>query len=206
MMIKIYKKIVIVALCIGLLSSSQIFAMNYNPYYPNYNPYNPYYPNYDPYYQPNYNPYAIPYNCYYYIAGYDRPVTSTYNREPMVSRVPIISSNYPYYANVANGIVYNAYVSISKWCNENLFTDGVRAYYLNYANIERSSSTNIILLVNCAIQKRAVLDSNIEFRINVQIPANRYTWRKLGNNHSLYDYDHRVYEYDSLTDQVVTIG
>lgn len=206
---RVYKKFILLTLCIGILFSGKIFATSYYPYYPDYNPYypnyNPYYPNYNPYY-PNYNPYAIPYNCYYYISAYDRPVTSMYNREPMTTRIPIINSNYPYYANVANGIVYNAYRSISRWCNENLFTNNVQSFYLNHAFIENSTPTNIVMIVNCAIQKKGIIASNIEFRLNVNVASNRYTWRKIGNNNSSYEYDYRVYEYDSLTDQVVPIG
>ena len=171
----------------------------YNPnYYPNYNP------NYNPNYYPNYNPYAIPNNSYYYIIGYDRPVTTTYNGMPMNTRVPILSGNYPYYVNIANGLIYNSYVSISKWCNENLFTSGVQDFYLNFASIESEAPNEIVMVVNCAIKKNGVINSNIDFRLILNIATNRFRWRKNSNN-GFKEYEYRVYEYDSESGDIIII-
>ena len=171
----------------------------YNPYYNNY-PSNGYYPNYNPYnnYYPNYNSgnaqYIIPSNSYYYISGYDRPVTSTSNGEPMVSRVPILAGNYSYPTYIANGLVYGAYRSISTWCNNNILTGRVKDYFLNFASIVSETPYEIVMNVNCALYQSNAISGFIEFKIVLDIASNRYKWTKLGN-----DNDRRLYEYDSLT-------
>ena len=123
MMIRI-RKIVLLTFALQIFFANILYANFYvipgTNYYPNAGAYAP---NYNPYYTPNYNPYAIPNDCYYYVLGYDRGVTAFSSGEPMVTRVPILSGNYPQYVNIANGLIYGAYRSISTWCNNNLFTN-----------------------------------------------------------------------------------
>lgn len=189
-------------------NTNNYFNPNYN-YYPNYNPYyNGYYPNniYDNF---GYNAaHVIPDNSYYYIAGYDRDTTYYCNGLAMISRVPIIGGNNYYPTRVANGIIYNAYVSISNWCNEHILRkDGIQDYYLNYATIVSQTVSSIILNVNCSYKKAGIINGHTEFRITADIERNKFTWRRLGvessNNHS-DDFDE--YEiYDSDTGQIIVI-
>ena len=175
-----------------------IYNPNYNQYYvPNYQYYPNYYGNY------GYNPYigtgVIPSDSYYYIAGYDRNPMYYSNGQPMITRVPIIAGNNYYPTRVANGIVYNAYVSISTWCNNNILTkDGVQDYYLNNAIISNETASSIVLDVNCAFKKGGVINGYTSFRINVDISRNRYQWRRLREGSSDYiDDNYEIYDYDS---------
>lgn len=196
------KKILILFVIIQIFTINNLYANLYvvpgTNYYPNYGAYTP---NYNPYYNPNYNynPYAIPNDCYYYIVGYDRGVTAFSSGEPMVTRVPILSGNYPQYVNIANGLIYGAYKSISNWCNNNLFTNGVEDYFLNFASIESMKPNEIIMSVNCAVQKAGVINHDIEFKVTLTIPTNRFKWRKVTDNEG------RVYEYDSDTGEIIII-
>ena len=172
---------------------------NYN-YYPNFNQYyNGYYPNYiyDNY---GYNAaQVIPDNSYYYIAGYDRNAIYYCNGLAMISRVPIIGGNNYYPTRVANGIICNAYGSISTWCNDNILSkDGVQDYFLNYATIVSETASSIVLDVNCSFKKGGVLNGHTSFRINVDISRNRYQWRRLREESSDYiDDNYEIYDYDS---------
>lgn len=183
----------------GVVPNPNYYPNYYNNYYPYNNPY------YNPYITPYYNPYAIPSNCYYFIAAYDRPITSMYNRQPMNNRKPIIGSNYYQYANIANGLVDSAYSSIKRWCEDNVLKNNVQDYYLNFANIVNSNPNEIVLMVNCAIKRKGIIESNIEFSVNLNIATNYFRWRKISNNNGIYDHDYRVYEYDSLTGQIIII-
>ena len=197
---------------------------NYQYYNPNYNPnFNPNYnPNYNPNFNPNYNPYYYPYNqgnlnvipsnSYYFISGYDRAATNYYNGQAMVSRVPIISGNNYFPTRIANGIIYNAYVSISDWCNANILTkEGIQDYFLNNATIINQTASSIVLHVNCAHKRSGILSGYTEFRVNVDISRNKFTWKKLGknvvdNSDDLDDIDdYKVYEYDSDSGQIIII-
>lgn len=179
------------------------YAPNYPSYYdPYYNPYNV--PYTSPYYQYNYNPYAIPNNSYYYIMGYDRGVPAVSGGEAMVTRVPIIGGNYTNPVQIANNLVYGSYRSISKWCNENILNkDSIQDYFLNYASIERETPFEIVMIVNCAIKKRGIIDSHIEFRVTLNISTNRYKWRKLSDNAT--SDGATIYEYDSDSGDIIII-
>ena len=184
----------------------------YNPnyqYYPNYQ----HYPNYqyNPY-QQNVNPYLIPSDTYYYILAFDRAATNYYNGQPMVTRVPIIAGNYQYPTQVANGIIHNAYVSISNWCNQNILSrDGIQDYYLNQAAIVSQNPNSLVLNVVCAFKKRGILDGYIEFRVTADIVNNKFTWKRLGINSSddtKQDHigsDVEIYEFDSDTGKIIII-
>lgn len=198
--------------CLIVLSINNYYASNVgNTYNPNYSQY--YVPNYQNYpnyqYYPNYygnygyNPYigagVIPSNSYYYIAGYDRNAIYYCNGLAMISRVPIIGGNNYYLTRVANGIICNAYGSISTWCNDNILSkDGVQDYYLNYATIVSETASSIVLDVNCSFKKGGVLNGHTSFRINVDISRNRYQWRRLREGSSDYiDDNYEIYDYDS---------
>ena len=200
MMIRI-RKIVLLTFALQIFFANILYANFYvipgTNYYPNAGAYAP---NYNPYYTPNYNPYAIPNDCYYYVLGYDRGVTAFSSGEPMVTRVPILSGNYPQYVNIANGLIYGAYRSISTWCNNNLFTNGVEDYFLNYASIESMKPNEIIMSVNCAVQKGGVIHHDIEFKLTLTIPTNRFKWKKVNDVEDI-----RVYEYDSETGEIIII-
>ena len=195
------KIILILFAIIQLFAASSLYANLYvipgTNYYPSGNAYAP---NYNPYYTPNYNPYAIPNDCYYYVLGYDRGVPAFSSGEPMVTRVPILSGNYPQYVNIANGLIYGAYRSISTWCNNNLFTDGVEDYFLNFASIESMRPNEIIMSVNCAVQRGGVIHHDIEFKLTLTIPTNRFKWKKVNDVEDI-----RVYEYDSETGEIIII-
>ena len=164
---------------------------------------------------------VIPSNSIYYIIGYDRSTDLYCNGQPMISRVPIIGGNNYFPTQIANGIIYNAYLSISKWCNENILTKaGIQDYFLNNASIISESSSNIVLLVNCAHKRAGVLSGHTEFQVNVDIQRNRFVWRKLSQVSSSYIeddyYDNRgyriydsddldVYEFDSDTGKIIII-
>ena len=187
------------------------YPPNYSPNYPSY--YDPYYNpnyNYSPYYNPynynpySYNPYAIPYNSYYYIVGYDRGVPAVSGGEPMVTRVPILNGNYPQAVQIANGLVFGAYRSISGWCNDNIMQkDNVQDYFLNNANIESENPYEIIMSVNCAVKKKGIIDGHIEFRVTLSVSTNRYKWRKLSDNAT--NGGATIYEYDSDTNEIIII-
>ena len=203
----IIKKIIVCVFILQLFSAHFLYANLYvipgTNYYPNYDTYRPNYNSYyNPYYNPNYNynPYAIPNDCYYYVLGYDRGIPAFSSGEPMVTRVPILSGNYPQYVNIANGLIYSAYRSISSWCNNNLFTDGVEDYFLNFASIESMTPNEIIMSINCAIQKGGVIHHDIEFKLTLTIPTNRFKWKKVNDIDDI-----RVYEYDSDTGEIIII-
>lgn len=202
--------------CMIVITSSVCYATNVgNWYYPNYSYYSNYYfypsnayvpsnnyvPNNNPYYNPYYqgSTYNIPENTYYYIAGYDRSTTRYNNGHPMISRVPIIAGSDYFSARIANGLIYNAYGSISKWCNSNILTkDGIQDYFLNYARIVSETPSSIVLNVNCSFQRAGIINGYMEFRINADIYSNRYTWRRLNADGSVYidDSDSSIEEYD----------
>ncbi len=186
------------------------YYYNNYPYpnnYSNYNPgYNPYQVPMDTYGYSQNGMFVIPYNSYYYISGYDRNAYSYYNGQPMASRVPILSGNYAYPTSVANGLLYNAYMSMRKWCNDYVAeNDKIQDYYLNFASIESETPTQVVLIVNCALQRKGALDGNIEFRVTLNIQGNRYTWRKLGNNGGYSYKDAEIYEFDSTTGQIIIV-
>ena len=195
------KKILILFVIMQFFTANILYANFYvipgTNYYPNNGNYAP---NYNPYYSPSYNPNAIPNDCYYYVLGYDRAAMTFSSGEPMVTRVPILSGNYPQYVNIANGLIYGAYRSISTWCNKNLFTNGVEDYFLNYASIENMKPNEIIMSVNCAIQKGGVIDHDIEFKITLTISTNRFRWKKVSDSD-----EPRVYEYDSESGEIIII-
>lgn len=199
-------KMTIVTVIFILVCNVISYATGYNNNY-NYNPNYQYYPNYPNYqYYPNYNIYGyngartIPADSYYYIAGYDKETQLYCNGEPMATRVPILAGNNYFPTSVANGIIYNAYLSISKWCNENILTkDGIQDYFLNYATIVSETASRIVLNVNCAHKKGGVLFGRTNFRVNVDISRNRYHWVRADANSSTFisgDYDDRDYYYD----------
>lgn len=212
------KKISLVLVCVLILTSNICHATNVgNWYYPNYGyypygylsnayaPSNNYVPNYNFYYNPYYqgNVYNIPENSHYYIVGYDRSTTQYYNGIPMISRVPIIAGTDYFSARIANGIIYNAYGSISKWCNDYVLTkEGIQDYYLNYARIVSETASNIVLNVNCSFKRVGIINGYMEFRINVDIYNNRYTWKRLNADGTEYNEDYHSssdeyeYEYD----------
>ena len=195
------KKILILFAIIQLFAASSLYANLYvipgTNYYPSGNDYAP---NYNPYYTPDYNPYAIPNDCYYYVLGYDRGVPAFSSGEPMVTRVPILSGNYPQYVNIANGLIYSAYRSISTWCNNNLLADGIEDYFLNFASIESMRPNEIIMSVNCAVQRGGVIHHDIEFKLTLTISTNRFKWKKVNDVEDI-----RVYEYDSETGEIIII-
>ena len=195
------KKTLILFAVIQFFAASSLYANFYvipgTNYYPGSGSYAP---NYNPYYTPNYNPYAIPNDCYYYVIGYDRGVPAFSSGEPMVTRVPILSGNYPQYVNIANGLIYSAYRSISTWCNNNLLVDGVEDYFLNFASIESMRPNEIIMSVNCAVQRGGVIHHDIEFKLTLTIPTNRFKWKKVNDVEDI-----RVYEYDSETGEIIII-
>lgn len=194
------KKVALLLVCAIIVTSNICYATNA------YIPSNNYAPNYSPYYNPYYqgNIYNLPANSYYYIAGYDRTPTEYYNGYPMISRVPIIAGSDYFSARIANGIIYSAYGSISKWCDDYVLTkEGVQAYYLNYARIVSDTSSSIELNVNCSLKRGGIISGYMEFRIYVDINNNRYDWKKLNADGSVYtedskrcydDYD--IYDYD----------
>ena len=174
-----------------------IFCNNItNNYYYGYNNpyYNPYpnfqlYPNFfnSPNYQ--YYPYSynsgvnnVPYDSYYFFAGYDRSATKFSAGEVMNTRVPIISGNYQECVNIANNLIISSYKSISKWCNENVFANDVENFYLNNAVIESQNYKQIVMIVNCALEKKGLIRGNIEFRLTLNIDTNRFTWYEINDN------------------------
>ena len=177
-----------------------------NPYaVPNVNPYTM--PN--PYYYPNYNIgnawYIVPADSFYYISGYDSPAYNVSYGEPMVSRLPVLSGNYPYPTYMANKLVYNAYRSISDWCNTNILHQGnVQDYFLNYAVIDSETPYEIVMTVNCALYKNSAINGNIEFRVTINVAADRFKWRKV-NSTGANNLDIRIFEYDSETGQIIII-
>lgn len=124
----------------------------------------------------------IPNDASYFISGYNRAPYYYSNGQPMVSRIPIISGNYSYPTYIANKLVHNSYVSMATWCDSNLLTrDEVQGYFLNAAYIQNVNSTDFVLMVNCALKKKGIIDGNVEFRVSVDIRNNRFIWRKLSN-------------------------
>lgn len=202
-------KMTIVTIVFILLCNMVNYATGYNNYY---NPYYQYYPNYPNYqYYPNYNNYGyngvrtIPSNSYYYIAGYNRETQNYCNGEPMATRIPIFGGNNYFPTNVANGIIYNAYLSISKWCNDNILTkEGIQDYFLNYATIVGETASRIVLNVNCAHKRAGILYGSTNFRVNVDISRNRYHWVRADVNSSTFlsgDYEEsNVYDDDEYYD------
>ena len=190
------------------------FNPNPNQYYPGFNPnLSPYYPGYNPYY-PNYNPYSyygngtlvIPYDAYYYMVGYDRQAYVYSNGEVMQSRVPVLAGNYPNPTQIANRLIYSAYVSISTWCNENVMNrSGVQDYYLNNAFVERVSPTEVTMIVDCAIKKNGIINGYEQFRVTLYIQAGRFVWRNFGTNGNWLYGDGRVYEFDSNSGNIIII-
>ncbi len=218
--------IVMIAMSFNVFASSYIIAPHadyyygpsanqyYNPYAYQYNyqygaQYNNQYNNqyngqYN--YYPNYNignaNYLVPADAYYYLIGYDRPAYNTYNGEPNVSRVPVLNGNYPYPTYMANLLIYNAYVSISNWCNSNVLNqNNVQDYFLNFASIESETPYEIVMLVNCDLKKQNAINGNLEFRLTIDVASNRFRWRKINNSS-----DVRVFEYDSTTGQIIQIN
>ena len=198
---KYKNKLLIVLFVFVLLFNIKSYATSFHNYYYFPNPSQNYNSYFNPYYQGSI--YNIPANSYYYIAGYDRNTTKYYNGVPMISRVPIIAGSDYFSARIANGIIYNAYGAISTWCNNNVLTkEGIQDYYLNYARIVSQTSSTIALNVNCSFQRVGIISGYMEFRINVDIYNNRYTWHRLNADGSVYtdepnrcddDYE---YEYD----------
>ena len=189
------------------------YGLNYNfynnPYNnsynnPNYdNGYNSsYYPGYYPYYNYGNSAYMIPMDTQYYISGYNLPPYAMSNGEPMVTRLPIFASNYTYPAYIANGLIDSAYRSITNWCDQNIYTGNVENYFLNHASIERMTPYEIVLIVNCSLAKKGLINGYVEFRVTLNIAGNSFKWRKLSNNN---DSDIRVYEYDSDTGEIIII-
>ena len=175
-------------------------------YYPSYNP------NYSPYYPGQMN--VIPSNSYYYIVGYDRHATQYSNGHPMISRVPIIGGNNYYPTRIANGIIYNAYVSISSWCNSNILSkDGIQDYYLNYATILSETASSIVLKVNCSFKRKGVINGYTEFQITADIENDEFTWHRITSTSTNYidegyDYSYdedgnSYYEYDDGTKVII---
>lgn len=204
---------------------SNVSNYSYNPYYPGFNPNpTPYYPNYNPYY-PNFNPYVpygnqngiygfsregsflIPYDSYYYMIGYDRQAYVYANGEVMQSRVPVLAGNYQYPTQIANRLIYSAYVSISNWCNDNIMSkENVQDYYLNNASVESVSPTQVVLIVDCALKKKGIISGYEQFRLTINIQSSRFVWRNIGTNgHWLYG-DGRIYEYDSNRGNIIIIN
>lgn len=186
-------------------------------YFPNNNPYYPNYPNFYPNYYPygNQNGYyafsrdgsfVIPYDSYYYMIGYDRQVYVYGNGEVMQSRVPVLAGNYPYPTQIANRLIYAAYVSISNWCNDNIYDKAnIQDYYLNYATVESVSPTQVVLLVDCGLKKKGVIDGYEKFRVTINIQSGRYTWRNVSNNGKWLYGDGKVYEFDSERGNIIII-
>ena len=220
----------IISLVIALVVSTNFAFANvyyypsnnygYNPYYPGFNPVTPYYPNYNPYY-PNYNPYGnpngiygysregsflIPYDSYYYMIGYDRQGYVYANGEIMQSRVPVLAGNYQYPTQVANRLIYSSYVSISNWCNDNIMSkEGIQDYYLNNAIVESVSPTQVVLIVDCALKKKGVINGYEQFRVTINIQAGRFIWRNIGTNGNWLYGDGKVYEFDSAKGDIIII-
>jgi hypothetical protein len=195
---KIEYLLIVISLVLVCIQSS--FATNYyNGFDPNLSQY--YNPNYQ--YYPNYNGYGyngmntIPANSYYYIAGYDRETQLYCNGQPMATRIPILGGNNYFPTSVANGIVYNAYLSISKWCNENILTkDGIQDYFLNYATIVSATASRIVMNVNCAHKRAGILNGHTNFRVNVDISRNRYKWVRADEGSSIFINDNSYYDDD----------
>ena len=207
--------IIITFVLITKTNAEVYYFPNNNPYYPNYNPYNQYNP-YNPY-----NPYAnpngvygfsrdgaflIPYDAYYYMVGYDRNAYVFAGGEVMQSRVAVLGGNYQYPTQIANKLIYSAYMSISDWCNNNIYTeDSIQDYYLNNASVYSVTPTEVVLIVNCAIKKKGLIAGNREFRVTINIQAGRFIWRKLSNNDGWLYGDGNIYEFDSSTGRVIII-
>ena len=202
----------------GNIQNNNGFAQSGSAYAPNYNSYvNPYTmpnpntyiaPGVNPYYYPNYNignsNYIVPADSFYYISGYDSPSYSFSYGEPMVSRLPVLGGNYTYPTYKANQLVYNAYRSISDWCNSNILHQGnVQDYFLNSAVIESETPYEIIMTVNCALYKNSAINGNIEFRVTINVASDRFKWRKV-NSIGTND-DIKVYEFDSDTGEIIII-
>ena len=202
----------------GNIQSANDFAQNGSTYTPNNNFYiNPYImpnqnfyltPGNSTYYYPNYNigntNYIVPADSFYYIAGYNPPSYGLSYGEPMVSRVPVLGGNYSYPTYKANNLVYNAYRSISDWCNSNILHKGnVQDYFLNSAIIESETPYEIIMTVNCALYKNSAINGHIEFRVTINVASDRFKWRKV-NSTGTND-DIRVYEFDSDTGELIII-
>lgn len=210
-----------VFMCINNIFANIYYFPNNNQYYPNY-PYNPYNP-YNPYYPiyPNnngYNPqngyfsysregsFIIPYDSYYYMVGYDRPVYVQSNGEIMQSRVPVLAGNYEYPTYIANRLIYSSYVSISNWCNDNIMgREGVQDYYLNNASVNSITPTQVVLIVDCALKKKGIISGYEQFRVNIDIQSGRFTWRNIGTNGRWLYGDGKVYEFDSNNGNVIII-
>ena len=197
-------RLIIISVALILIGYIKNYATSYYNDYNSTNAYQYYNPNYQ--YYPNYNVYGyngmktIPSNSYYYIAGYDRETQTYCNGEPMITRIPIFAGNNYFPTSVANGIIYNAYASISKWCNENILTkEGVQDYFLNYATIVSETASRIVLNVNCAHKRGGVLFGRTNFRVNVDISRNRYHWVRADVNSTTFisgDYVDREYDDD----------
>ena len=211
--------VLITTVLINIIHAEVYYIPNNNPYHSNYNPnYYPYNSNY-PYNQ--YNPYAnpngiygfsqdgaflIPYDAIYYMVGYDRNAYVFAGGEVMQSRVPVLGGNYQYPTQIANRLIYNAYLSISNWCNENIYNDDrIQDYYLNNASVYSVTPTEVVLIVNCALKKKGIIDGSEEFRVTINIQAGRFIWRKLSNKDGWLYGDSRIYEFDSSTGRVIII-
>lgn len=147
--------------------------------------------------------FLIPYNAYYYITGYDREARTYMNGQPLVSRVPVFGGNYSYPTTVANRLIYNAYLSMSNWCNNYVFEENnYEGFYLNFANIQSETATQIILNVYCALNRNNNINNSIQFVVTLNIPGNSFIWRKLSSKNSSLKDGLGIYEYDSLTGQI----
>ena len=210
-------KIVLVVVSFIFVLTNNIYAEvyyppNYNYSYPNYNQINPY-NQVNPYMPPNgiygysiEGTFLIPHDAYYYMIGYDRNAYIFSGGEVMQSRVPVLAGNYPYPTQIANKLIYSAYLSISNWCNDNIYTsDSIQDYYLNNAYILSAKPTEVVLIVNCAIKKKGIIGDNEEFRVIVNIQNGRFIWRKLSNRKKSSNGDNRVYEFDSGTGKIIII-
>ena len=200
----------------GSITNNYYYGANMYPYfngvYPYYNGANPY--NYNPYgsgYYP-YNIfgysangiYTIPANSYYYISGYSNNGGTIYNQQVMNTRFPIISGNYQNLVNIANGLIISAYKSIMSWCSDNVMTANVQNFFLNSAFIESQTPDTIVLIVNCALQKKSVIDKDKhEFRLTLNLRNNRFRWYKIGANDG--NGRKKIFEYDPSTGEIIVI-
>ena len=200
----------------GSITNNYYYGANMYPYfngvYPYYNGaypynYNPYGSGYYPYNNFGYGAngfYTIPANSYYYISGYSNNGGTIYNQQVMNTRFPIISGNYQNLVNMANGLIISAYKSIMSWCSDNVMTANVQNFFLNSAFIESQTPDTIVLIVNCALQKKSVIDKDKhEFRLTLNLRNNRFRWYKIGANDG--NGRKKIFEYDPSTGEIIVI-
>lgn len=133
------------------------------------------------------NPYNIPYNNpynfaeYFSISSYFDYGNEYYNGEAMFMRRPIFSGYDQYYVNVANNLMKPCYESIDRYL-VNEFDGKYQGAYLNSACIENQNPKMINLIVNCALKKNSKINSFIEFKVNLDLVNNRFSWTRKDNN------------------------